>query len=240
MEIWGHRGSSSIRPENTMAAFWHSLECGADGIELDAHLSKDGQIIVKHHELLERCTNGKGLVKDYTLRELKRFDAGAWFSEEFTGERIPSLEEVFDAFRDKNFFINVELKTDWFTYKGIEQKYVDLVNEYGMRDKVIVSSFNHETIQNIKQIDSSMKCGNLLRQRVLNLEKYTKHCGVQALHPIMNIITPHMLQKCDELGLLVNVWFPFSDESWFLNHRDVYKQQGFNAIITNYPQEYIN
>src|SRR5215471_12590471 len=96
--VWvvGHRGAMGYCPENTLASFERGLELGADWIELDVHLSRDGQLIVIHDETLDRTTSGHGLVRDHTLAELKRLDAGAWFGAEYAGQRIPTLDEVLD------------------------------------------------------------------------------------------------------------------------------------------------
>ena len=92
--IIAHRGASNQAPENTIPAFQRALELGAGGIELDVHMSADGYLMVIHDETVDRTSNGKGLVKGKTLAELKSLDFGSWFSEEFSDEKIPELEEV--------------------------------------------------------------------------------------------------------------------------------------------------
>src|SRR5919204_3658410 len=93
--VWvvGHRGAMGYCPENTMISFARAVELGADWVELDVHLTRDGALAVIHDETLERTTNGKGLVREHTLDELKRLDAGSWFAPAYAGERIPSLDE---------------------------------------------------------------------------------------------------------------------------------------------------
>lgn len=92
--IIAHRGASKQAPENTMSAFQRALELGADGIELDVHMSADGYLVVIHDETADRTSNSNGLIKDKTLSELKSLDFGSWFSEDFKDEKIPELEEV--------------------------------------------------------------------------------------------------------------------------------------------------
>src|SRR5689334_23229806 len=106
--IFAHRGASAYAPENTIASFEFAVAQGTDAIELDVKLSADGHVIVHHDPTVDRTTNGKGKVKDLTLAELKTLDAGGFFSENFHGEKIPTLEEVFEAV-GKRTFINVEL-----------------------------------------------------------------------------------------------------------------------------------
>src|SRR5919197_4354903 len=92
--VVGHRGAMGYAPENTLASFELAVEQGADVVELDVHLSRDGQVVVIHDEQLDRTTDGRGLVGDRTLDELKRLDAGSWFDPRFAGQRIPTLHEV--------------------------------------------------------------------------------------------------------------------------------------------------
>ncbi|CAG0947487.1 partial Glycerophosphodiester phosphodiesterase, partial [Anaerolineae bacterium] len=95
--IIGHRGGSAYTPENTLSAFNHALELGADGIELDVTLTKDNVPVVIHDDKVDRTTNGHGLVKDLMLDQIKQLDAGSWFNEKFRGEKIPTLAEVLDT-----------------------------------------------------------------------------------------------------------------------------------------------
>src|ERR1700716_3392227 len=109
--VWvvGHRGAMGHCPENTLASFERGLELGADWIELDVHLSRDGALIVIHDETVDRTTNGRGLVCEHTLAELKELDAGAWFGASFAGERVPSLDEVLVWARSKAAVLDIEI-----------------------------------------------------------------------------------------------------------------------------------
>src|SRR5512143_199880 len=92
--ILAHRGASRRAPENTMAAFRLAAELGADGVELDVQLSKDGEVVVMHDSRVDRTTDGHGRIRDLPLAELRALDAGGWYAPEFAGERIPTLAEV--------------------------------------------------------------------------------------------------------------------------------------------------
>jgi len=105
----GHRGAMASAPQNTLAAFRKAIEFGADGVELDVHLSKDGAVVVMHDFFVDRATDGTGRVAQKTLAELKALDAGIKFSPQFAGERVPTLSEVFDVLEGK-LLVNVELK----------------------------------------------------------------------------------------------------------------------------------
>src|SRR6188474_1210870 len=105
-----HRGGSLEAPENTMAAFRHAIEVGMRLVELDVQLSSDGEMVVIHDETLDRTTDGTGAVHDYTLEELRQFDAGTKFGPQFVGERIPTLREVLELCLDKGAGVVIELK----------------------------------------------------------------------------------------------------------------------------------
>ena len=131
---FAHRGFKGLYPENTMLAFRKAVEIGADGIEFDLHLTKDGQLVIIHDELLDRTTDFRGLVKDYRLRELKKADASALFDQ--YDEKIPSLEEYLSYIRDKDIITNIEIKNSIIDYPNIEEKMYEMVKAYGLLDKI--------------------------------------------------------------------------------------------------------
>lgn len=153
--IIGHRGASAYHPENTMSAFRAAYEMGAEMIELDVTLSKDGIPVVIHDETLDRTTTGQGSVSDHTLEELKTLDAGSWFSAEHSEEPIPTLEEVLEFAKGK-ISVNIEIKTEAVTdeaWGGIEQKAWELVKKYEMEDYVLFSSFDYRAVAHLKKIN---------------------------------------------------------------------------------------
>src|SRR5579863_1834901 len=127
MEIFAHRGNSGEAPENTLAAFRQVAGVGADGVEFDVQLSRDGVPVVIHDETVDRTTDGKGAVAGLTLAQLQVLDAGKWFGAAFAGERIPTLEAVLEVFRGASIRVNIELKTNRTPYPGLSQKVIDLV-----------------------------------------------------------------------------------------------------------------
>ena len=140
---FAHRGFSGKYPENTMLAFEKAVEAGADGIELDVQLTKDGEIVIIHDETIDRTTDGKGFVADYTYEELKKFDASYIYTGKMGFNKIPALREYFEFVKDKNIVTNIELKTGINEYFGIEEKVWGLIKEYNLAEKIIISSFNH-------------------------------------------------------------------------------------------------
>jgi glycerophosphoryl diester phosphodiesterase len=138
--IFAHRGASAHAPENTLAAFELALAQGADGIELDAKLSADEHVVVIHDATVDRTTDRHGRVKDMSLAELRSLDAGRFFAEKYRGEKIPTLEEVFEGV-GKSTFVNVEL-TNYDTPGDHLVEYVCVqVKKFGLQKQVMFSSF---------------------------------------------------------------------------------------------------
>ena len=156
--IIGHRGASAYFPENTMAAFRAAHSMGAEMIELDVLLSKDGVPVVFHDAELDDHTNGSGLVSDHTLKELKALDAGGWFDPKFSDQRIPTLEEVLQ-FASGKIALNIEIKSEAVTGEmegGVEEKCLRLVKQYDMQDHVLFSSFDYRVASHINRLDPDM------------------------------------------------------------------------------------
>ena len=116
-----------------MAAFEKALEMGAEGIELDVHLTADGEIVVIHDHTIDRTSDGKGVVGALTLEEIRKYDFGAWFDPKFKGQRIPTLGEVFELLEDWDGLLNIEVKSGPILYPGIEEKLVDMVKSWNFR-----------------------------------------------------------------------------------------------------------
>lgn len=228
--IWAHRGASGIMPENTLLSFQKAAELKADGVELDIQLTKDGQIVVMHDERLERTSNGKGWVKDYTLAELRKLEFNKTHPE--TGHAdIPTMKEVFELLKPTKLTINIELKTGIFDYEGIEKKIIDLTHEEGFENRVIYSSFNHYSIMKIQELDPQAKTAFLYADGTMDMPEYGAAHHVDALHPALyNLRYPEFLSKCREKNLELNVWTVNEEE-----YVRICLQAQVHGIITNYP-----
>lgn len=230
--VWAHRGASGYCPENTLPAFEMAEKMGADGVELDVQLTRDGELVVCHDETIDRTSNGSGYLKSYTLKELKRLD----FSHgnfAYEGVRIPTMREVFECLKDGGLTINIELKTGIFFYPGIEEKIVSLTHELGFEKRVIYSSFNHYSIMKLKALDPEARTGFLYCDGTMDMPSYAAKHGVDALHPALyNLQFPHYMEECRRAGLEVNVWTVNSRE-----HILLCREMGVHAIIGNYPDK---
>lgn len=227
--VIAHRGASGEAPENTIGAFRLGLEQGCDGFELDVHLSKDGEIVVIHDFTVNRTTDGQGDVKDMLLSELRELDAGKWFSDAFSGERIPTLKEVFDL-SPPELMINVEMKGG--IGSGLEEALAELLRQSNRLGTVIVSSFDYKGLANLKRIEPSVKIGLLYDLRMAYHWKLpaVAGCEVYSLHPGLRRIDAEDVKAVQEQGLSV---FP-----WTVNEEEKLLQAisyGVNGIITDYP-----
>lgn len=229
-QVWAHRGASGYVPENTLVAFEMAKEQGAQGVELDIQLSKDGEIVVIHDEWLDRTSNGTGWVKDYTLEELREFNYNKTHPEvEYV--TIPTMREVFELLKDTDMMINIELKTSIVFYEEIEEKILALTKEMEMEDRVIYSSFNHSTILRIQKLKPDAKVGFLYADGTLEMPAYGEKYQVDALHPALyNLQYPHFMEECKEKGLAVHTWTVNEQE-----HMVLCIKLGVDAMITNYP-----
>lgn len=205
-----HRGFKGAYPENTMLAYEKAIEVGADGIEFDVHLTKDSELVIIHDETLERTTDGKGLIKDKTLQELKKLNASKGYLN-CEDQTIPTLREYFDFAKNKDIITNIELKTSIIRYEGIEKKVYYLINEYGMKDKIIISSFNHNSLIKMKEIDREIKCGVLESSRLYKPWEYVKNMGMEYFHPLNFTVNKEIAEKFLENNIGLNIWFGKSD-----------------------------
>lgn len=147
--VFAHRGASKYAPENTLASFQKALEMGAQALELDVTLTRDGEVVVIHDDAVDRTSNGQGRVDQLTLAQIKKFDAGSWFAEEFKGEKIPTLKEVLALVGEKAL-INIELKNAGKRNIELVQETVNLVKEMKNQETIIFSSFIPHNIRTVR------------------------------------------------------------------------------------------
>lgn len=229
---FAHRGFSGMYPENTMLAFQKAIETeGCNGIEMDVHLIKDGELVIIHDERIDRtCVNGTGLVKDFTYEELRQFDVSFKFAGQCETQHIPTLREYFELVKDKDIVTNIELKTGIYEYTGIEQKVWDLIQEYDLKDKIIISSFNHETVLRMKELCPDMKCGLLTESWLINPGQYVKGCNIECYHPIYLSLSEEVVAEVKSHGIEINTWTVNEEE----DIRTMI-ERGVTTIIGNFP-----
>ncbi|TLS38283.1 glycerophosphodiester phosphodiesterase [Pseudalkalibacillus caeni] len=228
--IFGHRGAAGTAPENTMVSFQAALGSGAEGIELDVQLTKDGVPVVVHDEKLNRTTDGHGWVKDFALAEIKTLDAGSWFSEGFSGERIPTLKETVHWAKATNLLLNIEFKTAYIPYKGIEKAVIDCIKAFDMENRVILSSFNHYSLIRAHEYAPNIETAVLFMEKLVSPGSYASKINARSLHPYWPIVDEVLLDETNKLKMAVR---PFT-----VNEEAAIKQlieKGCSAIITDFP-----
>lgn len=231
--IFAHRGSRAYAPENTLAAFKLAVAQGAPAIELDAKLTADGEIVVFHDDTLERTTNGRGKLHEHSLAALKELDAGKHFAAEFSGEKIPTLAEVFEAVAHL-IFINIELKNYTSPGDQLPDKVADLVQRNGLQKRVMFSSFNLFALQRVSKLLPEVPRGLLALPGIKGApaRSWLGRMGLdyQAIHPETRDTNPRLIQKAHQLGKRVHVYT--------VNQRQEMVrlcQAGVDGIITDDP-----
>ena len=230
--IFAHRGFSGYYPENTMLAFQKTAEESlADGIELDIQMTKDGELVIMHDETLDRTTNGSGYLKDYTLEELKTLSVGVNVKGFFPRQTIPTLREYFTWLKTTKLITNIELKTSVFEYKGIEEKLIAMVHEFGLEEQIWYSSFNHYTIAKVKELMPEAKCGLLMDTWLMNVGSYATSQNAATVNACSWFCCKEgVAEDLHAHGIKLQAWTP--------NDADLMKKLvdcGTDVLITNFP-----
>lgn len=230
--IWAHRGARTEAPENTLEAFALAAEQGADGIELDVHMTADEEIVVAHDDTLERVSNGTGPIAAKTLEELKALDFSKGFPT-YSPARIPTLAEVFELIKPTGLTINVEIKSGTTVYHGIEPKLVKLAEMCGMSDRILYSSFNHYSLMILREVEPGARIGLLYNEALIDPHLYAQHIRADAIHPYYpTLMVPGTIEGCKRAGIKIH--------PWTVNDADAMRflvNAGVDALITDVPKK---
>lgn len=214
-KVISHRGANKVAPQNTIPAFEKSLEIGCDGFETDIHLTADGYPVICHNYTIDETSDGKGEVRTMTLEELRTYDFGSYFSEEFKGTKLPTLEEFLDVSSKGDIEImNIEIKPPLDGNLEIVAKTIDAVKEKGLFDKLLISSFSSEVLVECKRIDPNCKTGFLYapnkphfyKTMLFGYVNFAKKIKADYLHPHFAAVTRSYVKKLHKNGIKVNVW----------------------------------
>jgi glycerophosphoryl diester phosphodiesterase len=234
--VIAHRGFSGQAPENTLASFKKAIESGSDMIELDVRLSKDGQVVVVHDNTIDKTTNGRGKVADYTLKELKQFDAGSWFAPQFSGEQIPTLKEVLESAKGR-ILVNIEIKNEslgQYAVTDLADRALREVKKAEMADRVIFSSFYPSALARIKERDPRIWVALLYNRSWNYLPEITRGNPFSILNLRNSYLTKDKIAKIHREGMRVNVYTVNSEEEM-----EQFVGWGIDGIITNHPDRLI-
>ena len=224
MKKIGHRGASGYEPENTLISFEKAIDLNADGIELDVHLTSDGELVVIHDETIQRTFNGKGAVNEFTLKKLKSFHSDK-------NQVIPTLIEVFDLV-NRRCFINIELKGI-----GTAKPVSDLINYYisnknWKNSEFLISSFDWKMLEEFHLLNPKIRIGVLTEESIENALAFAKKLKAFSIHPDYQLLTKENVALMQENGFEVFPWTVNSEEA-------IQKIKSFkvNGIISNFPDK---
>ncbi len=226
--VVAHRGASTYAPENTYAAFDLALRMGAKHLELDVHLSADGELVVIHDAKLDRTTNGNGTVVEKTLGELLLLDAGSWFSPEFTGERIPLLADFLRRYRDRAH-LHVEIKGGGTV--AVEQV-GRMLRELEMIDQVSVTSFGMDRIKEMRKQFPEIVTGILVREVTDAVVETARELGIAQICPKAEFVTSEIVRSLKEQGFVVRAWGVYDEKLM----RKVIRA-GVDGMTVNFPDK---
>lgn len=215
-----------------MKAFIEAEKAGADALEIDVQLTKDGEVVIIHDEKVDRVTNGQGYVKELTYKELRKLDAGFHKKTTSKKEPIPSLEEFFEWLSMNRLICNIELKNNLIPYEGMEEKVIEMVRKYNLSNRIIISSFNHYSIVYSYRIAPEIEIAPLYSQRLYMPWVYAKSIRAKGIHPKLNTVTDEMIRVSIESGIQVRPYTvnKEADLKWLLSIR-------CSALITDEPEK---
>jgi glycerophosphoryl diester phosphodiesterase len=223
--ITAHRGASGLAPENTMASILLALKLGADFSEIDVQETADGKIIVLHDSNLSRTTNQKGKIWKLSFADIQNTDAGSWFSPDFSGEKIPTLESVVDLVIGK-MKLNIELKTNGHHIK-LAERVVEIIERKNIFDQCVVTSFDLEEVKKVKLLNPKIKTG-LIFSKIPQNDIWNSEFDLFSIDK--KLATKEFIQKTHEAGKEVHVWTVNKEKKM----RKLI-ELGVDNIITNIP-----
>lgn len=228
-----HRGASGYAPENTLAAFRRAVAQGVTFIETDLHLTRDAHFVAVHDESVERTTNGQGSVHQMTLAELRRLDAGSWFASEFTGERIPTLEEVLEFAKKHDVVFYLELKPNGFW--GGEHALISALRNASEIARCVIISFDPAILASLRKIEPTLMTGLLYDGSMDEPFEKALEIGARQMAIRGDLITPNVIQRARKLDLQVVCWTVNSPA-----HMRMLVSAGVDGIMTDYPDRLLN
>jgi glycerophosphoryl diester phosphodiesterase len=230
--VIAHRGASGHAPENTLAAFRKAVSLGAAFIETDLQLSRDAHFVAIHDATVDRTTGGHGAVHDLTLAELRRLDAGSWFSSEFAGERIPTLEEILDFSKKHDVVFYLELKPSgsW----GGEHALIGALRESGEIPRVVVISFDVAILESLRKIEPTLMTGVLYEGQIDRPVERAVEIGARQLAVRGDLVTPALLGEARKKDLQVVCWTVNQPA-----HMRLLIDAGVDGIMSDYPDRVV-
>ena len=226
--VIAHRGASGYAPENTMAAFRRAVEMGASFIETDLQLTRDSKLVAFHDAQLDRTTNGRGMIREHTLAELRELDAGSWFDPKFAGEKIPTIEEIIAFARqaDVVFYLEVKAGETW----GVEHALVSALRALKEVARAAVLSFELNALANVRKQEPTLISGYLFNTPRPDPIAEAVRVGARQIAPHHTQLTKPMVTAAQSAYLQVVTWTVNDPEQM-----RAALATGVNGVITDYP-----
>jgi len=243
--IIAHRGASALAPENTLAAFKKAIDDGAEGVEFDVRLSKDGAVVVFHDATLARLSDRKNLVSSLSVEELQKIDVGSWFNkrrphdraEDFSGERIPTLRQLLEFLKDFTGLIYIELKCRESEVEKLAKAVCEVISGSPLLPNIIVKSFQLEAIPHIRRHCPKVKTAALFAPKIMTILRKEKRLiniahelGAEMVSVHFSLATRKLMKKAAKKNLSVTIWTA-DNPRWVKRAFDL----GLFAVITNNP-----
>jgi glycerophosphoryl diester phosphodiesterase len=226
--VIAHRGASSYAPENTLAAFDLALEMGVRHIELDVDFTSDGHSVVIHDDTVDRTTNGSGPVTSHTLAALRALDAGSWFGDKFTGERIPTFHEVLERYKGR-VLLHTEIKGH---SPSLSQRTADLIGTHGMEEQVTITSFQNVRLEEMRAYAPELPTGWLVVEVSEAIIAQARAMGVAQLCPRANTVTPELVRRLHAEGFVARAWGVTTEDLM-----QPVVQAGADGMTINFPDK---
>lgn len=238
MFVIAHRGANKFAPQNTIEAFRIACEQGSDGVETDIRITRDGKLVLCHNNTVNKTSNGKGKIAKLYFDELENLDFGSWFGSRYCNTVIPTLDAFLEAMKGTDISIlDIELKPVKSTNISFVAEVLYKVNEYGLSDKLLISSFDEEILKKVKALDSNIKTGLLypsvsdavIRKVKSPISKAVKY-GYDYLLPQHSYVSEGLIRKAHKAGIKVAPW-TVNDISLL----DKLYAWDADGVITDYP-----
>jgi len=236
--LFGHRGCPQLAPENTLPSFNEILIHKVPGVELDVQICRSGELVVFHDNNMDRMTGHNGNVLDSDISLIRSLDCGSRFSKKFTGEKIPLFEEVLQLLGDKVYY-DIELKSDYLKNRGLEKKVFEMLKDFNLENRVLISSFNPVSLMRIKRLSKDIPLSLIysntseipLLMRRGEGRFFQKNCSIKPDH--------RFLSK----KLFQNLSRKYEVMTWTVDDEDLFKQftqWDISGLCTNRADYFIS
>ncbi|HPD83229.1 MAG: glycerophosphoryl diester phosphodiesterase [Alphaproteobacteria bacterium] len=232
-KVIGHRGAAAYAPENTLEGIHTAADMGVEWVELDVKLTKDDVPIIFHDEELDRTTNGSGLVAETTYEEIKQLETGSWFSEGFTGIKIPTLEEALDVLIERDLGLNLEIKPCPGREKETAEIALDILSQcWDDHNRLLISSFQHVSMEVARDMATDWSRGLLIGGDDMpeNWQDLAKYLDVQTINLGSRIATHDIVDIIHDMGLKTLI-YTVNDP----NEARQYQSWGVDAMFSDEP-----